>query len=495
MIKPTGMSFRLRQLFRKSVIFGLVIASAGFSPWTSGEPVTTIRNNGSSANRVDLVILGDGYTSAELGKYATDAEQAVQGFFAQEPFKEYQKYFNVHRVDVTSAESGADHPENTPPTSKNTAFDATYNCGNIERLICVTVSKVQTALNNSVRADQRDMVLVVVNDTKYGGSGGSISVASLNSAVIELVLHEVGHSFGLLADEYETQPPTCNNTVEPSEANATRQTNRNQIKWNAGSGPPTGWIDPATPVPTTSTNLGVPGLYQGAKYCPTGLFRPTFNSKMRTLGPPFEQINEEQLIKRVYNWVSPLDSSTPQPSDITLALGNNQAFKVTVPTPNTHALSVTWYVDRSQAATGLTFTFNSARFGAGPHTVQVVVDDPTPKVRNDPADVLREARTWNITVNAPALNCFGVRATIVGTDGNNFLQGTPGNDVIAGLGGNDIINGRGGNDRLCGDAGRDVILGGDGNDSLDGGPGLDVLNGGSGSDTCINGEVNVACRP
>lgn len=495
MIKPIGIRLRLSQILRKSAIFGLAIVSAGFSPWTFGEPVTTIRNNGSSANRIDLVILGDGYTNAELGKYATDAEKAVQGFFAQEPFKEYQKYFNVQRVDVTSAESGADHPENNPPISKNTAFDATYNCGNIARLICVNVSKVQTVLNNSVAANQRDIVLVLVNDTKYGGSGGSVTVASLDPAVIEIVLHELGHSFGLLADEYDYTPPPCDKTVEPPEANATREKNRNRIKWNAGNGPPTGWIDPSTPIPTTSTNPGAPGLYEGAKYCGTGLFRPTYNSKMRTLGPPFEQINEEQLIKRVYNWVSPIDSSSPSSSNITLAPGKNQAFQVTVPKPNTHSLSVKWYVDKLPVAEGLTFTFNSAKFKAGPHTVQVVVEDPTSKVRNDLGDVLREQKTWNITVNAPVLKCFGENATIVGNEGSNILQGTPGNDIIVGLGGNDIINGRGGNDRLCGDAGRDVIFGGDGNDFLDGGPGLDVLNGGSGSDTCINGEVNVACRP
>jgi hypothetical protein len=139
--------------FRHSAIFGLMMGSAGFSPWAFGEPVTVIRNNGSSANRVDLVILGDGYTSAELGKYAADVEQAAQGFFAQEPFKEYQKYFNVLRVDVTSAQSGADHPEDTPPISRNTAFDATYNCSGIERLICINTSKVQAVLGNSVRAD------------------------------------------------------------------------------------------------------------------------------------------------------------------------------------------------------------------------------------------------------------------------------------------------------------------------------------------------------
>lgn len=494
MIKPVSMRLHFSRTLRQSAILGFAIGSVGFSTQALGEPVTTIRNNGDPANRADLVVLGDGYTSAALVKYATDVENAVQGFFAPEPFKEYQKYFNVHRVDVTSAESGADHPEDVPPISKDTAFDATYNCAGTERLICVNVSKADTVLGNSVGADQRDVVLVLVNDTEYGGSGGSIAVASLHPAVIELVLHEIGHSFGLLADEYDSgPPPPCDNTVEPPEANVTRETDRGLIKWNVGGSPPTGWIDPSTPIPTTTTQPGVPGLYHGAKYCPTGLYRPTDNSKMRTLGPPFEQINEEQLIKRTYNLVSPLDSSSPLSSDVALVLGDSQVFQVTVPTPDTHSLASTWYVDNSEVATGLGFTFNSATFGTGPHTVQVIVKDPTPKVRNDPGNVLRDDRTWMVTVNAPTSTCFGVPATIVGTKGNNRLTGTSRNDVIVGLGGNDIINGKGGNDIICGGDGKDIIRGGTGNDQLDGGTGFDVLHGDRGTDVCINGEVIVGC--
>src|SRR4029079_11954304 len=69
------------------------------------DPVTTIRSSGSSANRVDVVILGDGYTAAEIasGKYAADIETFVQRVLAQEPYLEYQSYFNVRRVDLVSA--------------------------------------------------------------------------------------------------------------------------------------------------------------------------------------------------------------------------------------------------------------------------------------------------------------------------------------------------------------------------------------------------------
>src|SRR4051794_637259 len=395
---------RLAKILRELTVVTLLIGSAAICSQAFGEPVTTIRNNGDPANRVNMVILGDGYTSAELGNYAVDAENAVAGFFAQEPFKEYQRYFNVLRVDVTSAESGADHPEANPPISKNTAFDAAYNCNNIERLICVDVSKVNAVLaNGGIGPDRQDIVLVLVNDLKYGGSGGAVAVASLNPSVIEIVLHETGHSFGLLADEYDYGlPPPCGYTAEPPEANVTAESSRALIKWNAGGGPPTGWIDLATAIPTTSTDPEVPGLYEGAQYCTSGRFRPTYDSKMRTLGVPFEQINEEQIVKRIYNLVSPIDSSSPLSSNLIIPPGASQLFDVSVPSPDLHQLSASWYVDNSPVASGSSFRFSSANFAAGAHTVQVVVRDPTPEVRRDPANVLAGNRTWMVTTSGPA---------------------------------------------------------------------------------------------
>ncbi len=106
------------------VVLALLLASVPLDVW--GEPVTTIRNNGNPDNRVDLVILGDGYTAGELTKYAADVEAIVQGFFADEAFREYQRYFNVHRIDMTSNQSGADHPDRTPQVFRDTAVDATY---------------------------------------------------------------------------------------------------------------------------------------------------------------------------------------------------------------------------------------------------------------------------------------------------------------------------------------------------------------------------------
>src|SRR5215210_1323894 len=253
-------NYNFKSLTRARVLRVLLclVAVVCLTRAAAAEPVQTIVNNGDPANRVDIVILGDGYTAAEMSKYQSDIQQFVQLMFEQEPLREYRRFFNVHRIDVVSAESGSDHPENG--TSRNTAF----NCAGIQRLICANTFKVSTVASNSLAPSQIDLIILIVNDPVYGGSGGSIAIASTNSAAVELVLHESGHTFGLLADEYSDSPPTCSNSFEPSEVNVTRQTARASIKWNA-------WIDPATPVPTFSTQPALPGLYEGARYCTAGL--------------------------------------------------------------------------------------------------------------------------------------------------------------------------------------------------------------------------------
>jgi hypothetical protein len=373
-------------LFVIFVLFGLSTIAV------QAEPFETIINNGSSENRLDIAVLGDGYTAAEQQKYRNDVQNFLQGFFTQEPFREYQLYINVHRIDVTSAQSGADHPERSQFV--NTALDATYHCAGIQRLICVNISKVNTIVSNTLAPTQQDVVLVIVNDSEYGGSGGAVAVASTNAAVVELVLHEEGHSFGLLADEYGgPPPPNCDTSVEPFQMNATRETQRSQIKWNH-------WIDAATPVPTTSSSPGVPGLYQGAQYCDLGLYRPTYCSKMRALGFPYEQINVEQLVKRIYSFASPFDSITPNPDGLMITRGQMQQFTVSTPVPFSHSLIITWTVDGQQQGTGSTFNLDTTSLSVGDHSLVLSISDPTAMVRSDLSRLLIAQRFWTITVTA-----------------------------------------------------------------------------------------------
>src|SRR5687768_8883749 len=114
------MSFKL-----KPTLLALMIVVCVPSGELYAQVVVPLQETGPSDRRLDLAILGDGYTSGELGKFATDVNQFLVEVFAQEPFHEYRNFLNVRRIDVASNESGADHPERVPQVFKDTAFDAT----------------------------------------------------------------------------------------------------------------------------------------------------------------------------------------------------------------------------------------------------------------------------------------------------------------------------------------------------------------------------------
>jgi hypothetical protein len=188
--------------------------------------------------------------------------------------------FNVWRVNVISSESGIDHP--LSGISKNTELNCTFgdNVSTPERVIySTTPSKVTEAANF---APAHDAIYVLANDPEYGGASGGIVYTSLNSSMNEVIVHELGHFVGHLADEYtcyfcdgRTEPPYSG--PEPSQVNITIQTDRNLIKWK-------NFINATTPVPTTVDNpAGVVGLWVGGGYSPTGVYRPQLNCLMKAL--------------------------------------------------------------------------------------------------------------------------------------------------------------------------------------------------------------------
>ena len=128
------------------------------------------------------------------------------------------------------------------------------------------------------------------------------------------------------------------------------------------------------------------------------MYRPTFNSKMRSLGVPFEQINVEQHVKRIYNRVSPIDAVLPATTPVLVRRGRANDFAVSGPIPATHTLTAVWSIDGAPVAVGPQFSTNGHGIAIGGHTLSVVVSDATPFVRNDPSGLLRATRSWSITV-------------------------------------------------------------------------------------------------
>jgi hypothetical protein len=124
---------------------------------------------------------------------------------------------------------------------------------------------------------------------------------------------------------------------------------------------------------------------------------------MRTLNRPFEQVNSEQLVRRIYNWVSPIDASEPVASAITLPANGHQEFRVQTPTPLTGTLEITWKVDGQIVATGTEFILNAVALSSGAHSVEASVADPTLFVHDDPARVLVDTRTWTVHLDSSPL--------------------------------------------------------------------------------------------
>jgi IgA Peptidase M64 len=264
---------------------------------------TLIVNHGPPSERWNLVIVSDGYQVGELGTFANDAQDVVDALFAAPPFNDpggilvpsIQSAVNVHRVDVSSTDSGADDPAGCGGSGATAAtyFDASFCNGGIRRLLLVNNTTVLHVVNAQV--PQWHAILCLVNSSVYGGGGGTVATSSKAAGALEIALHELGHSAFGLADEYEywagcgvdtdrnNHPP-----AEPSEPNVT--VTLAPLKWSS-------LVLPGTAIPTTNNaNCAVcdpqanpvgattVGAFEGAHYYHCDAWRPQYDCKMRALG-------------------------------------------------------------------------------------------------------------------------------------------------------------------------------------------------------------------
>jgi len=368
--------------------------------------LTAIFTNGPTSNRINLVILSEGYQTNQLGQFLMDATNAANNLLSVPPYQEYRSYFNAYAISVASQDSGADHY--TPTTNLvNTYFNSAYD--NYGRPDVLTIppndhdssyahgqGKVDTLLQSLM--PEYDLPMLLVNDTNYGGSGGATLISSLHSSAPNIVRHESGHTFAALGDEYDNPYPGYPETEEP---NTTTQTNRSLIKWLP-------WIDPDTPVPTPETGdyVTVVGLFEGAHYHPTNWYRPKFDCKMKTLIRAFCEVCSEQIVKSAYQRLRSIGAFAPVSTNVSVTTTQSVAFSVTPLQPMTHSLSVQWFTN-SIAVTGATNpTYNlfPNSFTNGTHTLRAEVRDSTALVRNDPANVLSNSISWTLNVSLSELS-------------------------------------------------------------------------------------------
>lgn len=375
--------------------YGLLIsgALAMASQSAIAATLTTLIDNGSSTNRVDVVFLGDGYTSADLaaGTYDAHIGEYLDYWFSDaptsDPFYRYRNYFNTHKVDVISNESGADNP--AEGIIRRTALDARYYFdGMTEQLLYINENKANAILAEALldASFAADIQYVTVNETTYGGGSSAYSVFSGgNGFSQELALHELAHSFSNLADEYGgfAQPYTG---AEPVEVNVT--TDPTGAKWSHWHG-------------YDQPGVGVIGAYEGARYYDQGLYRPAPDSKLRSLGQPFDVVAREQLILDIYALVDPLDAWL----DNSVPLLDPDALFVDV--VDEAVISLEWFVDDVQIPLAETEIFDLRSFGYGPgdYTVTARAFDPT---GFDPVngwvrinqDWLEQFVSWEVSLSA-----------------------------------------------------------------------------------------------
>lgn len=357
------------------------------------------------SDKIDIVFVGDGYTASEQGLFQSDVDAIEGGMFVYEPFITYRPFFRIHRVEVISAESGVDN-DPTQGISRNTALDMAFWCGGTERALCVNVSKALNAAGNGVTTDV-DQVVAIANTTKYGGVGypsSNLATSSgRNGSATQIVIHELGHSLGNLADEYSYGGPVNYAGGEPGTANisiynATQMAAQSR-KWYRWLGVSRSGFD--GPVNTS----------EGAHYSQTGIYRPSSNSMMRSLARPFNLPGAEALIAEFYREVPPIENATPADAIIT---GADIVFVQPVQ-PNGHSLDIFWELDGQPlvSATGQTH-LDLAALGLDDgveRELRVTVVDPTDMVRSPIIrdGLLTQRITWTINpcVNAADLDNSG----------------------------------------------------------------------------------------
>ncbi len=212
-------------------------------------PVTEIdiQRLGDPADHVDLLILGEGYTGSESDKFIEDARRLSDQLFEVDPFQKYQDLFNISAILKTSLESGVDDPGNA--VYVNTPMNFSFNTFGSSRYLMTFDYK---SLNDIASAVPFDAVLVLVNTDIYGGGGVYnlyASTAADNRWTANILVHELGHSFAGLGDEYYTSDVAYSDyyprDVEPWEPNLTALLVPEKLKWQRfaahGIAVPTPW--------------------------------------------------------------------------------------------------------------------------------------------------------------------------------------------------------------------------------------------------------------
>ena len=199
----------------------------------TGDQIYEALKNGDPHTKVDLAWIAEGYISAEYDKFKKDVDRFMKALFEVEPYDKLKSKFNIYGVFRPSAESGVDQPREG--IFKQTIVNSSFNALDLDRYLLTEDNKTMRDIAASV---PYDAIVILVNSERYGGGGiyNFYAVSTVDDSLSENVfIHEFGHSFAGLADEYYTSQVSYNDFypegVEPTEPNITALLDPENIKW------------------------------------------------------------------------------------------------------------------------------------------------------------------------------------------------------------------------------------------------------------------------
>lgn len=260
--------------------------------------VIELQVTGESSRKVDILVLGDGYEVTEKEKFRGDLDRFMENFFDAEPLRSRWEDFNVRAVFVPSSHSGVDEPRKG--IFCDTPFGMIYNMFDLPRY-CMT--EEVWAIHDHAAGVPHDAILLMANASRYGG--GAIfnfytAFVSDNEYDDYVTVHEFGHGFAGLGDEYYTSAVAYNEFyprgVEPWEANITALLDPDNLKWKD-------FVEADTPLPTPEGDerfADQVGAFEGAGYAAKDLFRPARDCKMFSKGNrAFCRVCENAIIEMI----------------------------------------------------------------------------------------------------------------------------------------------------------------------------------------------------
>jgi IgA Peptidase M64/Peptidase M64 N-terminus len=242
-------------------------------------PVFNILNNGDPANKVDIVIIPDGYTKDEMDQFKKDCEKFANYLFNTSPYKENKDKFNIRGVEAPSEDSGTDIPADN--VWKKTLLNISFYTFNLKRYLMTEDYKTVCDVAANAPYDQ---IYIIVNSDEYGGGAiyNYYSVCVHQNRFEEYIFtHEFGHGFAGLADEYYSSSVTYENfyplNIEPLEPNLTTLVNF-KSKWKD-------MVSDTIPIPTPAEPKykNVVGAFEGGGYTAKGVYRPCMDCTMYSL--------------------------------------------------------------------------------------------------------------------------------------------------------------------------------------------------------------------